>query len=293
MRRCARRSPSRVGKAGCEGTHLGGRQRAVGRDVPDPKLHNRQDVILKVGLTTTCGSDLHLLGGYIPAMRAGDMLGHEFMGEVVEVGAGRQAAPGGRPGGGLLLRRLRPVLVLPHELFSLCDNTNPNPGITEALWGRPGGCFGYSHAMGGLAGSHAEYIRVPYADYGAFTIPDGVSDTARCSPPTPPHRLDGGRPGRHQARRHGRGLGRRRRRPDGGPRRPCCSGAEKVFVIDRLPERLAQVRAAHRRGDARLRAAGRRRGTARADRRPWPRRLHRGGRHGGAQLRADVPATTR
>jgi threonine dehydrogenase-like Zn-dependent dehydrogenase len=145
--------------------------------VPDPKILNAQDAILKVRRTATCGSDLHLLGGYIPFMRAGDILGHEFLGEVVEVGSQvRNHQVGDR------------VVVCSfiscgrcwhcrHGMSSCCDNGNTNPAITEYLWGfTPGGCYGYSHAMGGFAGSHADYVRVPYADVGAFAVPDGVSD---------------------------------------------------------------------------------------------------------------------
>ena len=145
--------------------------------VPDPEIRNAQDMIVKVRQTVTCGSDLHLLGGYVPFMQAGDVLGHEFLGEVVETGPEvRNRAIGDR------------VVVCSaiscghcwycrQGLFSCCDNGNTNPAITELAWGyAPGGCYGYSHAMGGFAGSHAEYVRVPYADHGAFAVPDGVSD---------------------------------------------------------------------------------------------------------------------
>jgi threonine dehydrogenase-like Zn-dependent dehydrogenase len=145
--------------------------------LPEPKMVDRQDAIIKVRRSATCGSDLHLIGGYIPFMRPGDVLGHEFLGEVVEVGEDVRAHKVGDR-----------VVVSPsiacgrcwfcaNELYSACDNGNTNPAITEALWGQaPTGIFGYSHAMGGFAGSHAEYVRVPYADRGAFTVPDGVSD---------------------------------------------------------------------------------------------------------------------
>jgi threonine dehydrogenase-like Zn-dependent dehydrogenase len=149
---------------------------AVG-DVPDPQIRNDGDIIVRVKQTVTCGSDLHLLGGYIPFMEKGDVLGHEFLGEVVEVGAAVQ------------LHHLGDRVVVSsfiacgncwfcdQRLYSLCDNGNTNPAITETLWGHaPSGCFGYSHAMGGNPGSHAEYIRVPFADVGAFTVPDAVTD---------------------------------------------------------------------------------------------------------------------
>ena len=145
-------------------------------DVPDARVENPRDIVVKVERTVTCGSDLHLLGGYVPFMRSGDVLGHEFVGEVVEVGPEvRLHSVGDRvvvssfiACGGCWYCR--------HELYSLCDNGNRNPAIPETLWGQaPGGCFGYSHAMGGYQGSHAQYVRVPFADVGAFTIPDGVS----------------------------------------------------------------------------------------------------------------------
>ena len=145
--------------------------------VPDPVLVNPRDVILKVNLTTTCGSDLHFIDGYLPTMREGDVIGHEFMGEVVEIGAE--------------VRRLRPGtrVVVPsfiscgrcwhcdHQEFSLCDNTNPHAEIQEPMLGYPtAGIYGYTHAFGGYAGSHAQYVRVPHADVGCLEVPDGVSD---------------------------------------------------------------------------------------------------------------------
>ncbi len=146
-------------------------------DVPDPAIVNPHDAILKVRLTTTCGSDLHLLGGYIPTMREGDVIGHEYMGEVVEVGTETtRLQPGDR-------------VVVPsffgcgkcwyceHGEWSLCDTTHPKPELQEPMLGYPtGGIPGYSHAFGGYAGSHAEFIRVPHADANCFTVPEGVSD---------------------------------------------------------------------------------------------------------------------
>jgi len=145
--------------------------------VPDPSIRNSGDVILRVRRTVTCGSDLHLLGGYIPFLERGDVLGHEFLGEVVEVGS---AVTKHRVGDRVVVSSFIACggcWFCDQELYSLCDNGNTNPAITETLWGQaPGGCFGYSHAMGGNPGSHAEYIRVPFADVGAFTVPDAVSD---------------------------------------------------------------------------------------------------------------------
>ena len=213
------------------------------QQVADPSILNRHDVIVKVGLTTTCGSDLHLLGGYIPAMRAGDILGHEFMGEVVEIGPDVKKHRVGDRVVVCSFVACGQCWYCRNELFSLCDNTNPNPGITEGMWGsNPGACFGYSHAMGGLAGSHAEYIRVPYADNGAFTVPDAVSDTAALfasdAAPTGWMGADlaGIRGGDTVAVWGPGGVGQM------AARGAMLLGAEKVFVIDRLPERLGQVR---------------------------------------------------
>jgi threonine dehydrogenase-like Zn-dependent dehydrogenase len=145
--------------------------------VPDPSLLNPRDAIVKVRATTICGSDLHLYDGYIPSVLKGDILGHEFMGEIVEVGSKvKNLKPGDR-------------VIVPSVIscgdcsyckrgqFSLCDNSNPKPAMAEKLWGHATcGIFGYSHLMGGYAGSHAEYIRVPFADVGPRKVPDGLSD---------------------------------------------------------------------------------------------------------------------
>jgi len=146
-------------------------------DVPDPQIQNPGDVILRVRRTVTCGSDLHLIGGYIPFMQKGDVLGHEFLGEVVEVGPDVRNHRVGDRVVVCSFIACGSCWYCQHELYSCCDNGNTNPAITEGLWGfAPGGCYGYSHAMGGWVGSHADYIRVPYADHGAFSVPDGVSD---------------------------------------------------------------------------------------------------------------------
>ena len=126
-------------------------------DVPEPRIRNSEDVILKVRASAVCGSDLHLLGGYIPAMQAGDVLGHEFLGEVVEVGSGVRNRKVGDRVVVCSFTSCGRCWYCTHDLWSLCDNANTNPGITEALWGQSiGACFGYSHALGGYAGSHAE-----------------------------------------------------------------------------------------------------------------------------------------
>ncbi len=145
--------------------------------VPDPKLLNPRDAIVRVTATAICGSDLHLYDGYIPTMEKGDILGHEFMGEVVEVG--REVAN--------LKVGDRVVVPFPIScgrcffckkgLTSLCDNSNPNAGMAEMMYGySSAGIFGYSHLFGGYSGGQAEYVRVPYADFGPFKVPDGMED---------------------------------------------------------------------------------------------------------------------
>jgi threonine dehydrogenase-like Zn-dependent dehydrogenase len=156
-----------------------GPNRVACEEVPDPSIVNPRDAILKVTATTICGSDLHLYDGYIPAMQRGDVLGHEFIGEVVEVGPGSRGAlsVGDRVCVSPMIS-CGSCFFCKQDLYSLCDNGNPDAAIPEALWGHsPCGIFGYSHMTGGYAGSQAEYIRVPYADVGAKKIPEGIEDT--------------------------------------------------------------------------------------------------------------------
>jgi threonine dehydrogenase-like Zn-dependent dehydrogenase len=147
------------------------------QEVPDPTIMNPRDAVVKITSTAICGSDLHLYNGFIPSMKSGDVLGHEFMGEVVEVGTGvRNLSVGDRV-----------VVPFPiacgncaqceRELYSLCENSNPNAWMAEKMWGySPCGIFGYSHMLGGYAGGQAQYARVPFADVGPLKVPDGVSD---------------------------------------------------------------------------------------------------------------------
>ena len=210
--------------------------------VPDPQILNDQDAIVRVTRTTTCGSDLHLLGGYIPFMRAGDVMGHEFLGEVVEVGPGvRTHAVGDRVVVSSFIACGR-CWFCTQGLYSACDNGNTNPALTETMWGAaPGGCFGYSHALGGNAGSHAEYIRVPFADVGAFRVPDGVSDeralfaSDAASTGWMGADLGGVRPGDVVAVWGAGGVGQM------AARAAMLLGAERVIVIDRLAERLSSA----------------------------------------------------
>ena len=145
--------------------------------VPDPKILNPHDAIVKVTTTAICGSDLHLFDGYIPTMEAGDILGHEFMGEVVETGPEVKALKKGD-------RVVVPFTIAcgncffcKNQLWSACDNSNPNAWMLEKMYGfSSSGLFGYSHMMGGYAGGQAEYVRVPFADVGPMKIPDGLPD---------------------------------------------------------------------------------------------------------------------
>jgi threonine dehydrogenase-like Zn-dependent dehydrogenase len=147
------------------------------QEVPDPKILNSRDAIVRVTSTAICGSDLHLYNGYIPTMQKGDVLGHEFMGEVVELGRKVQNLSVGD-------RVVVPFPIACGDCFacqshdySLCEDSNPNAWMAEKLWGySPAGVFGYSHLLGGFAGGQAEYVRVPFADVGPLKIENGVSD---------------------------------------------------------------------------------------------------------------------
>jgi threonine dehydrogenase-like Zn-dependent dehydrogenase len=154
-----------------------GRNTVQVENVPDPKILNRRDAIVRITSTAICGSDLHLYDGYVPTMKRGDVLGHEFMGEVVEVG----------PDVGNLQVGDRVVVPFPiacgsclacqNDLYSLCENSNPNARLAEKMFGQPTcGIYGYSHLTGGYAGGQAEYARVPFADVGPLKIEDDLAD---------------------------------------------------------------------------------------------------------------------
>jgi threonine dehydrogenase-like Zn-dependent dehydrogenase len=145
--------------------------------VPDPRILNPRDAIIEMSLSSICGSDLHLYNGYVPSMLPGDIMGHEFMGRVVEVGSSV----------GNLQVGDRVVVPFPiscgecyfckNEMWSLCDNSNPKAWMAEGAYGfSPAGIYGYSHLMGGYAGGQAEYVRVPFAYVGPMKVPDDVSD---------------------------------------------------------------------------------------------------------------------
>ncbi len=154
-----------------------GKSKVGVENVPDPKILNQSDAIIRVTSTAICGSDLHLYDGMILSTEIGDIFGHEFMGEVVEVGRDVQNLRAGD----------RVVVPFPIACgkceqcqsgnYSLCENSNPNAYMAEKFMGHsPCGIFGYSHMMGGFAGGQAEYVRVPFADVGPFKVPDGMTD---------------------------------------------------------------------------------------------------------------------
>jgi threonine dehydrogenase-like Zn-dependent dehydrogenase len=147
------------------------------QQVPDPRILDDGDAIVRITATAICGSDLHLYNGFVPTMKSGDVLGHEFMGEVMEVGrevknlkvGDRVVVPFPIACGACAMCR--------KSLFSLCENSNPNAWMAEKLWGySPAGLFGYSHMLGGFPGGQAEYARVPFADVGPLRIPAGLPD---------------------------------------------------------------------------------------------------------------------
>ena len=154
-----------------------GKKKVEVREVPDPKILNSRDAVVRISSTAICGSDLHLYNGFIPTMERGDVLGHEFMGEVVETGPAIKNLKVGD----------RVVVPFPiacgacamcqRDLFSLCENSNPNAWMAEKLMGHsPAGLFGYSHMLGGFAGGQAQYARVPFADVGPLKVPDALPD---------------------------------------------------------------------------------------------------------------------
>lgn len=156
-----------------------GKENMQVRDVPDPTILNPRDAIVRITTTCICGSDLHLYDGFVPTLEQGDILGHEFMGEVVEIGSAVDKSK----------LKVGDRVVVPFTiscgrchfcqdgLWSCCDNTNPNAWIAEKLMGySPSGLFGYTHMTGGYAGGQAQYARVPFADVGPLKIPEGMTD---------------------------------------------------------------------------------------------------------------------
>ncbi len=211
--------------------------------VPDPSILNPRDAILKITSTAICGSDLHLYDGYIPTMQKGDILGHEFMGEVVDKGPEVKNLNKGD-------RVVIPFTIAcghcffcNRDLWSLCDNSIPDGKLVEKAYGHtPSGLFGYSHLLGGYAGGQAQYVRVPFADTAALKIPEGMTDKQVLF-------LTDIFPTGYQAAEHCNiqpgdtvaiwGCG-----PVGqfAIRSAYMLGADRVIAIDRVPERLAMAR---------------------------------------------------
>lgn len=224
---------------------MGKREMEV-QDVDDPAILSPGDAIVKVTSTAICGSDLHLYNGYMPTMEKGDIMGHEFMGEVVEVGRGVNKLHVGD-------RVVVPFTIscggcahCARQQWSLCDNSNPNAWMAEKLMGySPAGLFGYSHLTGGYAGGQAQYVRVPYADHGPMVVENDLPDEKLLF-------LTDIFPTGYMAAENCE------IRPDQtvvavwgcGPvgqfaiRSALMLGATKVFAIDNVPERLAMAEAA-------------------------------------------------
>jgi threonine dehydrogenase-like Zn-dependent dehydrogenase len=154
-----------------------GKQSIEVQDVPDPKILNQSDAIVRITSTAICGSDLHLYNGFMPTMKKGDVLGHEFMGEVMEVGRSVKKLKVGD-------RVVVPFTIAcgncwqcRHDNWSLCENSNPNAALAEKMMGHAAsGAFGYSHLTGGFAGGQAQFARVPFADVGPLKIENGFAD---------------------------------------------------------------------------------------------------------------------
>lgn len=213
--------------------------------VPDPRIEHPRDAIIKVSTCAICGSDLHLFDGFMPGMKSGDVMGHEFMGEVVEVGGENSALRIGE-------RVVVPFTIICGECdqcrrgnFSVCERSNRNKDDAEKLFGHTtAGLFGYTHLTGGYPGGQAEYVRIPFADKTHVKIPEGLSDeqvlflgdifptgwqaAVQCEiEPTDTVAIWGAGPVGQMAVRSALLL-----------------GAKQVVVIDRVPERLAMARAA-------------------------------------------------
>lgn len=211
--------------------------------VNDPEIVNPRDCILRVTMSTTCGSDLHFIDGYIPTMKAGDVIGHEFMGVVEDVGPEVKKVKKGD-------RVVVPSFITcgqcwycKNKLYSLCDNTHPKPELQEPILGySTAGIYGYTHAFGGYAGAHAQYVRVPFADNDCFKVPDGLPDeqVLFLSDAAPTGYMGADfcniQPGDVVAVWGCGGVGLMAQKS------AFLMGAERVIGIDRLPERLQMAR---------------------------------------------------
>lgn len=211
--------------------------------VPDPKILNPRDAVIKITATTICGSDLHIYDGYIPSMQPGDIIGHEFMGEVVETG---RAVEKLKIGDRVVVSSIigcGQCFFCQRQSWSLCDNSNPNGWMQEPLFGfGTAGIFGYSHLFGGYAGAQAEYVRIPFADQGAVKVPEGIPDEKilPISDAFPTGYMGADlcniQPGDIVAVWGAGPVGQF------AIKSAFLMGAERVIAIDRIPERLALAR---------------------------------------------------
>ena len=193
--------------------------------VTDPEIVNPHDAILRVTLSTTCGSDLHFIDGYIPTMKPGDVIGHEFMGEVDEVGPEVKQGEEGRPGGRAVVHRLRPVLVLPAPaLLAVRQHASRSPSCRSRCSAIPRPASTATPTPSAATPARTPSTSAcPFADNDCFKVPEGAAGRAGAVPlRRRAHRLHGRRLLRHPAGRHRRGLGLRRRRADGPAERPAC-----------------------------------------------------------------------
>ncbi|MFL5814086.1 MAG: zinc-dependent alcohol dehydrogenase [Bdellovibrionia bacterium] len=218
-------------------------------NVPDPQIRDPRDAIIRVKLSSACGSDLHIIDGLIPTVRHGEILGHEFIGEVVEIGKDvRKLKKGDRVAVAAIIG-CGGCYFCQHDQWPLCDNANPAdvPNAPQAfqekvLGQEVGGVYGYTYALGGFTGSHAEYIRVPFADHGAFVLPDEISDEqAVLLTDAAPTGYTGAslcdiRPGDTVVVWGCGGVGQM------AIQSANLLGAERVIAIDRVPERLQMAR---------------------------------------------------
>ena len=210
--------------------------------VPDPRLLKPHDAIVRVRKSTTCGSDLHLLGGFVPTMKEGDVFGHEFMGEVVDVGRDVSKHRIGARVIGMPVLGCGGCTYCKKGEWSLCDNTNPNAALmTKAFGDSIAGVLGCSHMIGGYPGCHAEFVRIPYADVNLISIPDDVSDEKALflSDAAPTGYMSADfcdiNPGDVVAVWGCGGVGQM------AIRSAFLLGAGRVIAIDRFPERLAMA----------------------------------------------------
>lgn len=212
-------------------------------DVPDPEIINPRDAIVRVTLSAACGSDLHAIHGLVPTLEAGDILGQECLGEIVETGPGVQKLRKGQRVSVSSFIACGSCWFCKQKLFASCDNTNQAIELQQPMLGHPtAGRFGYGHAYGGYAGSHAQFVRVPHADVNCFPVPSGISDEAAVFlSDTLPTAWIGAemcaiQPGQIVAVYGCGGLGLMAQQA------ARLLGAERVIGIDTYPERLALAR---------------------------------------------------